>query len=139
MRWAAEYGIARSTPMSLLRKEGVSIRHPRLNAEDQAEMVRLFESGVSQVEIGVKFGRHKSVGLHVLEENWDQRVQGEPVEFDASAVWASRAGRLAGWRLPFGRRGRDRPQTRFVWVGVRVLLKRFRRRNIARGRRIQRC
>lgn len=64
---AAEYDIARSSLITLLRRRGVSVRHRRLTAEEMTEMIRLYESGLSQVAIADMFGRHTSVVWHVLE------------------------------------------------------------------------
>lgn len=64
---AERYGLARSTVISLLRKHGIDIRHPRVTPAEQAEMVALYQSGVLQVEIAARFGRDPSSIWHVLK------------------------------------------------------------------------
>jgi DNA-directed RNA polymerase specialized sigma24 family protein len=64
---AEQFGLARNSVLTLLRKQGVSIRYPRLTAEQCAEIVRLYESGLSQVEIAHRFGCDPGNVWHVLE------------------------------------------------------------------------
>jgi hypothetical protein len=64
---AERFDLARSTVVSLLRKQGISIRYPRLTPEQCIEIVRLYESGVSQAEIARQFGRDPGNIWHVLE------------------------------------------------------------------------
>jgi DNA invertase Pin-like site-specific DNA recombinase len=64
---AERYGLARSTVLVLLRKQGVPIRYPQMTPEDCSRVVELYRFGVSQVEIARQLGRHKSVVWHVLE------------------------------------------------------------------------
>lgn len=62
---AERYGLARSTVIELLRKHGVPVRYPRVIAEDAAEMVRLYQSGVRQVDIAARFERDPGNIWHV--------------------------------------------------------------------------
>lgn len=48
---AERYGLARSTVIALLPRHGVAVRHPRVTAEESAEMLRLYRSGVWQVDV----------------------------------------------------------------------------------------
>lgn len=64
---AERYELARSTVISLLRKHGVEIRHPRVTPAEVAEMVRLYQAGVQQVEIAARFGRDPGNIWHVLK------------------------------------------------------------------------
>lgn len=64
---AERYGLARSTVIELLRKHGVAVRHPRVTAAEQAEMVALYQAGLRQIEIAARFGRSKGNVWHVLK------------------------------------------------------------------------
>jgi hypothetical protein len=48
---ADRHGLARSTVVVMLRKEGVLIRYPKMTPEECARVVELYRSGVAQVEI----------------------------------------------------------------------------------------
>lgn len=63
---AQQYGLARSTVIELLRQHGVAVRYPRVTAEEAAEMVRLYQSGIRQVDIAARFGRAPGNIWHVL-------------------------------------------------------------------------
>ena len=63
---AAQFGLARSTVILLLKEHGVVVRHPRLTPDEIAEIVRWFQSGVTQAEIGRRTGRDKGHVWHVL-------------------------------------------------------------------------
>lgn len=64
---AEHYGLARSTVIRLLRQHGVAVRHPRVTPDEAAEMVRLYRSGVRQVDIGARFGRDPGNIWHLLK------------------------------------------------------------------------
>jgi hypothetical protein len=64
---AEQYGLARSTVIELLRQHGVVVRYPRATPEEAAEMVRLYQSGVRQVDIAARFGRDPGNIWHVLK------------------------------------------------------------------------
>jgi DNA-binding CsgD family transcriptional regulator len=64
---AERYGLARSTVIGLLRLHGVAVRYSRVTPEEAAEMVRLYRSGVRQVDIAVRFGRDPGNVWHVLK------------------------------------------------------------------------
>ena len=64
---AERYGLARSTVVVLLRKQGVAVRYPQMTPEECARVVELYQSGVTQIEIAHQLGRHKGVIWHVLE------------------------------------------------------------------------
>jgi DNA invertase Pin-like site-specific DNA recombinase len=64
---AERYGLARSTVVGLLRKQGVVIRYPQMTPADRIRVVELYQSGVTQIEIARQLGRHKGVIWHVLE------------------------------------------------------------------------
>src|SRR4051812_40669393 len=64
---AEEYRLARSTVIGLLRKHGVAVRYPRVTPEDAKEMVRLYRSGMRQVDIAARFGRDAGNIWHVLK------------------------------------------------------------------------
>ncbi|HEX2904271.1 MAG TPA: hypothetical protein VHO01_12515 [Jatrophihabitans sp.] len=64
---AERYGLARSTVIGLLRKHGAVVRYPRVTPEVGAEMLRLYRSGVRQVDIAQQFGRQPGNVWHVLK------------------------------------------------------------------------
>lgn len=64
---AEMYGLVRSTVIGLLRQHGVAVRYPRVKPDESAEMVRLYRSGVRQVDIAKQFGRDPATVWHVLE------------------------------------------------------------------------
>ena len=64
---AEHYGLARSTVIGLLRKRGVAVRYPRVTPEEAAEMVRLYRSGMRQVDIAGRFNRSPGNVWHVLK------------------------------------------------------------------------
>jgi hypothetical protein len=64
---AEQYGLARSTVIELLRKHGVAVRYPRVTPEEAAEMVRLYQAGMRQVDIAARFGRDPGNIWHVLK------------------------------------------------------------------------
>lgn len=64
---AEQYGLARSTVIGLLRQHGVAVRYPRVTPDEVAEMVRLYQSGVRQVDIAARFGRDPGNVWHVLK------------------------------------------------------------------------
>jgi hypothetical protein len=59
--------LARSTVIELLRKHGVAVRYPRVTPVEAAEMVRLYGTGVRQVDIAARFGRDPGNIWHVLK------------------------------------------------------------------------
>lgn len=63
---AEQYGLARSTVIELLRKHGVAVRYPRVTPDEAAEMVRLYQSGVRQVDIAARFERDPGDIWHVV-------------------------------------------------------------------------
>ena len=63
---ATQFGLARSTVILLLKQRGIVVRHPRLTSDEIAEIVRWFQSGVTQAEIGRRIGRDKGHVWHVL-------------------------------------------------------------------------
>jgi DNA-binding transcriptional regulator LsrR (DeoR family) len=64
---AERYGLARSTVIGLLRQYGVAVRYPRVTPDEATEMVRLYQSGVRQVDIAARFGRDPGNIWHVLK------------------------------------------------------------------------
>jgi hypothetical protein len=64
---AERYGLARSTVIALLRKHGVAVRYPRVTSSEGAEMLRLYQSGMRQVDIAEQFGRAPGNVWHVLK------------------------------------------------------------------------
>jgi hypothetical protein len=64
---AERYGLARSTVIGLLRKHGIAVRYPRVAPDEAAEMVRLYRSGMRQVDIATQFRRDPGNIWHVLE------------------------------------------------------------------------
>lgn len=64
---AEQYSLARSTVIGLLRQHGVAVRYPRVTAEEAAEMVRLYRTGMRQVDIAARFGRDPGNIWHVLK------------------------------------------------------------------------
>lgn len=54
---AEHYGLARSTVIGLLRKHGIAVRYLWVTPAEAAEMVRLYHSGMRQVDIAGRFGR----------------------------------------------------------------------------------
>jgi hypothetical protein len=62
-----EFGIAKSSVLVLLRREGVLIRLPRLSEGDRHRVLALYRKGVPQVEIARRFGRHKGLIWSVLK------------------------------------------------------------------------
>jgi transposase-like protein len=54
---AVEFGIAKSSVLSILRPEGAALRFSRLSDSDKEEMARLYGAGMSQVDIARRFGR----------------------------------------------------------------------------------
>lgn len=48
---AAEYGVAKSTVLNLLRTSGAAVRRQPLTPEQVSEAVRLYESGLSLSEV----------------------------------------------------------------------------------------
>ena len=64
---AERYGLSRNGVLATLRKQGAVIRHPRLTPEDCAEIIELYRSGQSQVDIARRFSREPSNIWHVLE------------------------------------------------------------------------
>jgi hypothetical protein len=64
---AERFRLARSTIIKVLKDHGVAVRHPRVTPEAQAEMARLYQAGVRQVEIAEQFGRSPGLVWHVLE------------------------------------------------------------------------
>jgi hypothetical protein len=63
---ALRYDLARSTVIGLVREHNAHVRYPRMTAREQAEVVRLYRTGVRQIDIAEQFGRHKSVIWHLL-------------------------------------------------------------------------
>jgi hypothetical protein len=64
---AEQYGLARSTVIGLLRQHGVAVRYPRVTPVEAAEMVRLYRTGMRQVDIAARFDRDPGNVWHVLE------------------------------------------------------------------------
>ncbi|WP_375477554.1 hypothetical protein [uncultured Jatrophihabitans sp.] len=64
---ARTLGISKTTVLSILKSGGVPLRHPRLTANECAEITELYQAGVSQVEIARKFDRDPGNIWHVLE------------------------------------------------------------------------
>lgn len=65
-RLGLEFGLAKSSVLVLLRREGVVIRRPRLTPADRRQAVAPYRKGVPQVEIARRFGRHKGAIWHLL-------------------------------------------------------------------------
>jgi transposase-like protein len=64
---ALEFGLAKSSVLAVLRREGVPIRLLRLSPADRLRVVAMYRQGMSQAEIGRRFGRHKSAIWHLLK------------------------------------------------------------------------
>lgn len=64
---AAEFELVNSSVIKLLRQQGVPIRLPRLSPVDRRQVVALYQQGMSQAEIGRRFGRHPGAIWHLLK------------------------------------------------------------------------
>ncbi len=64
---AERYGLARSTLIELLREHDVAVRHPRVTPDQAAEMLRLYQAGMRQVDIAKRFSRDPGTVWHVLK------------------------------------------------------------------------
>ena len=64
---AERYGLARSTVIGLLRQHGVAVRYPRVTADEAAEMLRMYRTGMRQVDIAARFDRDPGNIWHVLK------------------------------------------------------------------------
>jgi DNA-directed RNA polymerase specialized sigma24 family protein len=60
------YGIAKSSVLRLVREAGERIRHPRLSTTETAQLIGLYEAGMSQVDIAERLGRSSSAVWHCL-------------------------------------------------------------------------
>jgi DNA-directed RNA polymerase specialized sigma subunit len=60
------YGIAKSTVLRLIRQTGERVRHPRLTAAETAQLVALYEEGLSQKDIAERLDRSPSAIWHCL-------------------------------------------------------------------------
>jgi hypothetical protein len=78
---AEQYGLARSTVIGLLRQHGMAVRYPWVTPEEAAEMVRLYQSGVRQVDIAARFGRDQGNIWHVLNR------AGASIGFGSRKMW----------------------------------------------------
>lgn len=73
---AAQFGIARSTVIELLKARGVEVRHPRMNPAEQARAVELYRGGMTQKDIASQLGRSPCVIWHVLQRQGVVRKRG---------------------------------------------------------------
>jgi Helix-turn-helix domain len=64
--YAAGTSIAKSSVVQLVREAGERVRHPRLSTTETAQLVALYEAGLSQVDIAEQLGRSPSAVWHVL-------------------------------------------------------------------------
>jgi DNA-binding transcriptional regulator LsrR (DeoR family) len=69
------YGLARNSVLALVRQAGERVRHPRLSKSETAQMVSLYEAGLSQVDIAERLGRSPSAVWHCLQR---AGLAGEP-------------------------------------------------------------
>jgi hypothetical protein len=60
------YGLARSTVLRLVRAAGERARQQRFNESETREVVRLFESGLSQTDVARLISRSPSAVWHCL-------------------------------------------------------------------------
>ena len=60
------YGLAKSSVIRLVRDAGERVRHPRLSASETAQLVALYEVGLSQKDIAEQLGRSPSAVWHCL-------------------------------------------------------------------------
>jgi IS30 family transposase len=63
---AAQFGLARTTVIELLRKHGVQVRYPRITEQQTMQVVEWYRAGMRQIDIAERLGRHKSVVWHLL-------------------------------------------------------------------------
>jgi transposase-like protein len=59
--------IGKATVLSILDREGVQKRFPRLSAEVREEIAELCRSGMRQIDIAQRFGMHKGHVWQVLK------------------------------------------------------------------------
>lgn len=59
---SAKYGVHRGTIHALIRRSGISVRIPGLDAEDGARALSLYESGITLLQVG----RHMGIGDDVV-------------------------------------------------------------------------
>jgi DNA-binding Lrp family transcriptional regulator len=60
------YGLAKSSVLRLVRQAGERVRHPRLSKAETAQMIELYEAGMSQKDIAERLGRSPSAVWHCL-------------------------------------------------------------------------
>jgi hypothetical protein len=60
------YGIAKSGVLRLVRQAGEQVRHPRFSADETAELIRLFKTGLQQKHLAERLGRSPSAVWHCL-------------------------------------------------------------------------
>jgi DNA-binding NarL/FixJ family response regulator len=60
------YELAKSSVLHLVRQAGEGVRHPRLSATETAQLVALYEQGLSQKDIADRLGRSPSAIWHCL-------------------------------------------------------------------------
>jgi len=59
-----QYGLAKSSVLRLVRQAGERVRHPRLSDSETAQLVALYEQGLSQKNIAEQLGRSPSAIWH---------------------------------------------------------------------------
>jgi DNA-binding CsgD family transcriptional regulator len=60
------YGLAKNSVLALVRQAGERVRHPRLSDSEAAQMVELYERGLSQKDIAERLDRSPSAVWHCL-------------------------------------------------------------------------
>jgi transposase-like protein len=60
------YGLAKNSVLALVRQAGERVRHPRLSKSETAQLVELYEAGLSQKDIADRLGRSPSAVWHCL-------------------------------------------------------------------------
>lgn len=60
------YGLAKSSVLQLVRQAGEPVRHPRLSANEKAQLLSLHRAGLSQREIAERLARSPSAVWHCL-------------------------------------------------------------------------
>ena len=63
----SRYGIDKSSVLRLVRAAGNPVRYPRFSTAETAQLVALYEAGLSQVNIAERLGRSPSAVWHCLQ------------------------------------------------------------------------
>ena len=61
-----QFGLSKTTVMKLLAQHQVPVQRPRIEDDEAAQILELYQGGMRQIDIARKFGRHKGAIWHLL-------------------------------------------------------------------------